>query len=107
MFQFVNPVTFKYFLPFLVFYILLIIFSFVFKLTIKKMAKDQRRIVRKSFGYFAESCMWIGLLGLLYLGARRYNVYFLSMEFLHVVNFAVLGLFFGCGVKKYRKMLSK
>lgn len=104
MFAFLNPTTFKYFVPFLVFYILLIVVKFVFNFWVKKQDKNQRRLYRKSFGYFVESCFWVGLLGLIYLAARRYSVYFLSMEFLHVVNVAILILFFGFAMKKYKKL---
>lgn len=107
MFEFANPVTFKYFVPFLVFYILLLVFYFGSKVYVKRQEKDKRRILRKSFGYFFESCFWVGLLGLIYLGARRYNVYFLSMEFLHVLNGLLLVTFLWAGMKKYRSIMDK
>jgi hypothetical protein len=104
MFAFANPVTFKYFSLFLVLYLFLIGLSFAFKVLVKRLSKDKRRVCRKSFGTFFESCFWIGLLGLVYLGARRYNVYFLSMEFLHVFNLILLASFAGFGMKKYFKI---
>jgi hypothetical protein len=104
MFALLNPTTFKYYLPFLVFYIILVVFPFVFRFILKNTSKDVRRLYKKSFGYFAESCIWVGLLGLVYLGARRYSVYFFSMEFLHIINLAILALFFGFGLKKYLKL---
>lgn len=104
MFAFANPVTFKYFSLFFVLYFLLIVVAFGFKILVKRLTKDKRRIVRKSFGTFFESCLWIGLLGMLYLAARKYNVYFLSMEFLHVFNFVLLSGFALIGIRKYRKI---
>lgn len=107
MFALLNPTTFKYFIPFLILYVLLIVGRFVFFYWVKKQPKDSRRLYRKSFGYLAEACMWIGLLGLVYLGARRYSVYFLSMEFLHVLNGIILIIFLVCGLDKYKKLSSK
>ena len=101
MFALANPVTFKYFTPFLVFYVLLIVFSFLFKLVVPRLEKQTKKMLNKSFSYFAGSCFWVGVFGLIYLGARKYNVYFLSMEFLHIVNGLILVVFFGFGLKKY------
>lgn len=104
MFALLNPTTFRYNLLFLVLYVVLIIFPFVFRFVLKKKTKDVRRLYRKSFGYFAESCMWVGIFGLVCLAARKYSVYFFSMEFLHIINFLILALFFGYGLKKYMKL---
>ncbi len=101
MFAFANPTTFKYFAPFLAFYILLVVLSLVFKIAVRYLAKDKRRVMRKSLGTLAEASFWIGLLGLVYLGARRYNVAFLSMEFLHVLNLIILVIFVWHASKKY------
>lgn len=107
MFAFLNPTTFKYYAPFLVFYVLLIVFKFAFQYWVKKQSKSERRLYRKSFGYFVESCFWVGLLGLVYLWARKYSIYFLSMEFLHVLNLIILLLFLGFGLKTYKKLKDK
>jgi len=106
MFEIVNPPNFKYYPHFIALYAILIIGSIVFKVVKKKLTKDKRKeiiIVRNLSSWF----FWLGLFGFILLGSRYASLYYLSMEFLHIVILAILGAviaYFGWRYKKsYKK----
>lgn len=102
LFEFSNSTTFFFYPHFIVIYAIALIVGVAAIIYKKKTTKKliQLNATLRTLSFWAIS---YALVGFFLLFCRYAYIYFLSMEFLHILNFVVAGLFIGMQAYTFKK----
>lgn len=103
LFQTINPTTFKYYELFISIYILSLILSIGLIIYRKKTKKNFREF-KKTLRILTDYLFLFGIIGLFLLFARYANIYFISMEFFHILNIIIFATIISVKIKHFIKI---
>ena len=104
MFETVNPTTFKFYYLFISIYSISFAYFIIAEILIKKLSK-KHKLYKKFLRHTLGWALFYSLTGAVLLFARYAYIYFLSMEFLHILNAIILVIGLISPAKKLYKEL--